>query len=115
MNDTLINRIGLWLRLLTAGAVALVLGCGILGMMKRTLTDNSPNAIAATVIKQLQPVSIVTNSATGGALAETPPAALVIEKQSQAPRVWALGVTLAAEVSALSLVLLAAVRIVREE
>jgi len=115
MNNALTNRIGSWLRLLIAGAVALVLGCGILCMMKRTLSENNPSAIPATVIKQEQPVFTSTNKSTGGEPAETKPGLLTIETHSEAPRVWALGVTLAAEVLTLALVLLVAVRIARED
>ena len=106
----------LWLPPVLASLVALVLGLWILCMMDRTISANCPSQIPMSVLKVVRPVALSTTNEQAQALS---PAAqsntLQTELHSQAPRVWALGVTLATEVAALALVLFSAVRIAREE
>jgi len=97
-------RLLLWLRPVLGCLVALILGLWILCMMERTIFPMRPS--------QVPPGAKDGKPATPTAAA---PAWLQGEAQLQTPRVWALGATLAAEVSALTLVLFAAARIAREE
>ncbi len=100
-------RLLLWLRPAFGFLIALVLGLWILWLIDRTISANGPSQIPETVLKEKNPLPSAPTNGT--------PALLEVETHSQAPRVWALGLTLTAEVSALALVLLAAAKIAREE